>query len=193
MKKAILVTTLLIICNGLAAQPPMGGMGGGRPPGGRGGEGRPPMHEKGGQNQDFFIMGMPDIPDLTLEQREKLSKAISDEQKDISKLMQEKQDIKMKADNPGISEKERVKLIGKAEKTDEKIRKKQEKYDDKYKSILSAEQYQIFSEKKKDIEFRGPRNGTEGRRPDRGKGEHQLPPQMPEGEPALEMPDNEMF
>lgn len=180
MKKILLTTTLLILYTGLAAQPQMGGMGrgNGRPPGGGRGEGRPLIHNNNSQEGSFMIMGIPDIPELTLEQREKLSKAISDERKDISKLMQEKQELKRKADNPGIAEKERVKLSEKADKTDEKINEKQEKYDKKYKSILTAEQYQIFSEKKKDIEFRE-LHKRPAHRSDRRKG-GEIPSERPE-------------
>lgn len=104
MKKSILAITFILICSGLAAQPPMGGGGGGRPQGGPGG-GRPPMMNKQGQNQDsFMIMGIPEIPDLTLEQREKLGKEITNERKDISKLMQEKQELKIDSENPGMAD-----------------------------------------------------------------------------------------
>jgi hypothetical protein len=74
------------------------------------------------ETSSFFIMGIPDIPNLTLEQREKLSKTISDERKDIFKLMQEKQELKMRSENPGIANKERLKLTEKISKTDEKIK-----------------------------------------------------------------------
>ncbi|MFV0328474.1 MAG: hypothetical protein ACK5KL_01430 [Dysgonomonas sp.] len=190
MKKILFIIFILITGNITAQSPMGGGMGGNRPPRGGGrGEGRPPMQQRSGNQDDFMIMGMPDIPDLALEQREKLSKAISEERKDISKLIKEKQDYKRESDNPGIAGKERAKLLEKAEKTDDKIRKKEEKYEKKYRSILSEEQYQIFSEKKKDIEFRG--HGRQGERPN--KANRQQPPQIPNENMAPDMPDNDMF
>ncbi|EGK03264.1 hypothetical protein [Dysgonomonas gadei] len=187
MKKSILAITFILICSGLAAQPPMGGGGGGRPQGGPGG-GRPPMMNKQGQNQDsFMIMGIPEIPDLTLEQREKLGKEITNERKDISKLMQEKQELKIDSENPGMAEKDRQKLFGKMAKIDEKIKKKEEKYDKKYRSILSDEQYNIFSANKKNIEFRGQGIPNRGNR-------QQPPAQRPDdngGRP--DMADDDMF
>lgn len=186
MKKILLTVTLIIACGSLAAQGSMGGMGGGRPPeGGKGrGEGHAPMHQGNSRDESFFIMGIPDIPNLTLEQREKLSKTISDERKDIFKLMQEKQELKMRSENPGIANKERLKLTEKISKTDEKIKTKQEKYDKKYKSILTAEQYHIFAEKKQSVEFREP-----PRRRLEEKGD-QRPSAMPnEGTAPDESPD----
>ncbi|HML66164.1 MAG TPA: hypothetical protein PKC55_15140 [Dysgonomonas sp.] len=186
MKKILLTVTLIIACGSLAAQGSMGGMGGGRPPGGgKGrGEGHAPMHQGNSRDESFFIMGIPDIPNLTLEQREKLSKTISDERKDIFKLMQEKQELKMRSENPGIANKERLKLTEKISKTDEKIKTKQEKYDQKYKSILTTEQYHIFAEKKQSVEFREP-----PRRRLEEKGD-QRPSAMPnEGTAPDESPD----
>lgn len=178
MKKSILAITFILICSGLAAQPPMGG----------GGGGRPSMMNKQGQNQDsFMIMGIPEIPDLTLEQREKLGKEITNERKDISKLMQEKQELKIDSENPGMAEKDRQKLFGKMAKIDEKIKKKEEKYDKKYRSILSDEQYNIFSANKKNIEFRGQGIPNRGNR-------QQPPAQRPDdngGRP--DMADDDMF
>lgn len=192
-----LVAAILIfagICTNLSAQPSMGmggGGGGGRPPGGKGG-GRPPMMQGMGQDtNEPMIMGLPEIPNLTLEQREKLSKAVTDERKDISKLLKEKQDLKRESDNPGIAGKDRQKLLEKMDKTDEKIKKKEEKYDKKYRSILSDEQYNIFYVNKKDIQFRGQR--SDGKRPERG--DRQAPPARPDGDDMQrpEMPEEDMF
>ena len=185
MKKILLATSFFLICISVAAQMSMGG--GGRPQGGPGG-GRPPM-QRGNMNaegQDFMLMSMPDIPGLSLEQREKLSKAISDERKDMSKLMDEKRELKMKSDEPGLSEKKRQKLMDKMMKADNKMKKNEEKYDKKYRTILTQEQYQVFIDKKKEIEFKGfgkpngqqrpPRRPDNGERPD-NNGER---PDMPD-------------
>lgn len=183
MKKILLVTSFFLVCTYMSAQMPMGG--GGRPQGGRPGGERPPM-QNGNMNsrgQDFILMSMPDIPGLTLDQREKLSKAISDERKDMSTLMDEKQELKMKSDNPGLAEKKRQKLINKIIKVDAKLKKTEEKYDKKYRSILSEEQYQTFIKKKKEIEFKG-----------FGKRNDQRPPRRPDnGERPGGMPDENMF
>ncbi|MDH6308749.1 Spy/CpxP family protein refolding chaperone [Dysgonomonas sp. PFB1-18] len=175
-----LVAAILIfagVCTNLSAQPPMGMGGGGRPPGGKGG-GRPPMmHGMGQDMNEPMIMGLPEIPDLTLEQREKLSKAVTDERKDISKLLKEKQDMKRESENPGLAGKDLQKLLEKMDKTDEKIKKKEEKYDKKYRSILSDDQYNIFSVNKKDIRFRSERK-PDGKRPERG--DRKTPPARPD-------------
>lgn len=186
MKKILFATLFILICSNVMAQMPMGGGRGGRPQGGPPGN-RPSMSgEK--QNQDFVLMGMPEIPNLTLEQREKLSKAISEERKDISKLMDKKQELRQEASNPGIAEKKRTKLQEKIDKVDNDIKKKETKYDKKYRSILSLEQYEIFIENKKNIEFRGQGNRLQrGNRPQRpGQGG---PPDMPNDN----MFDNDRF
>lgn len=165
MKKVILVAIFILIYTNIYAQPSMGGGNrGGRPQGGPKGE--RPLMQNDRQNQDgFMIMGLPDIPNLTLEQREKLSKEITNERKDISKLMQEKQTLKTDTQNPGMAEKERQKLFEKMAKIDDKIQQKEEKYKKKYRSILSEEQYNTFIESKKDIQFRG--QNRNDRKPDR--------------------------
>lgn len=182
MRKIVLAILSILICSNIAAQMPMGG--GGRPQGGPRG-GRPPMHGnymKAGES-DVMLMNIPDIPNLTLDQREKLSKAISNERKDIAKLMDEKQELRMKSENPGISEKERQKVKEKISKTDDKIRKQEEKYNNKYRSILSPEQYEIFIAKKKSIEFKG-----FGRQPG-----NQRPPRHPDNRERPEMPNENGF
>ncbi|MFV0417738.1 MAG: hypothetical protein ACK5KT_03250 [Dysgonomonas sp.] len=187
--KKILLAAFILICTSMAAQPPMGGRGG-RPPGGERGE-RPHMQRPDGQEQEFMIMGLPEIPGLSLEQQEKLSKEITNERKDISKLMQKKNEIKIDSENLGISEKDRQKLAEKTAKVDEDIKKKEAKYDKKYRSILSEEQYKIFAEKKKEIQFT--KQQPFGNRPERGEGL-----ERPEREPGDDMmdppvPDGDMF
>lgn len=182
MKKIALTILSIFICSNLVfAQMPMGG--GARPQGRLGGK-RPPMHNNGMRagDQNDMLMNIPDIPDLKLEQREKLSKAISDERKEVSKLMDEKVELQRKSGNPGMAEKERQKLMEKISKTEDKIKKKEEKYDKKYRSILSQEQYRIFTEKKKEIEFKGIRRQQRNDRPTR-----------PDNGERPEMPDDNIF
>lgn len=185
MKKVILSITLALACITLAAQPPMGGRGG-RPQGGPGG-GRPPMHQDGNREQSPMITGLSEIPDLTLKQREKLSKEMTNERKDISKLTQKKEELRIDSENPGLSEKDRQKLIEKIAKVDEDIQKKEVKYDKKYRSILSAEQYQAFSEKKKDIQF------MKHRQPGKSDGRRMPPPQFEREGHHPDMPEGDMF
>ncbi|WP_029901799.1 hypothetical protein [Prevotella sp. 10(H)] len=194
MKKGLLAAIFIFWCTTLAAQPPIGGGNGGRRPGGHGG-GRPPMQRAGqGQGQSangFMIMGLSDIPELTLEQREKLSKEITNERKDASKLIQQKRELQIDGENPGMAEKERQKLFEKVAKIDEKIKKNEEKYDKKYRSILSDEQYNIFAVNKKNIEFRG--QGRQGARPPRGR-MPQPPAQRPDdGKGRTDAPDEDLF
>lgn len=163
MKNIISGTVILFMSLHLSAQPPAGGKG--RPP--HRGNGDRPMLTQTDRQQDDMIMGLPDIPDLTLSQREKLSKEISKERKDISKLMKQRQQIHIDAQNPGMAEKERVKLHEKIIGIDEKIEKKKQKYNKKYRSILTDEQYRIFEVNKSKIEFRGRPHGKipNGNRP----------------------------
>lgn len=181
MKKILLTTLFVLIYSSMMAQMPMGGGRGSRPQGGPPGNRLSMSKEK--QDQDFVLMGMPEIPNLTLEQREKLSKAISDERKDISKLMNKKQELRQEVNNPGMAEKKRTKLQEKIGKVDNDIKKKETKYDKKYRSILSQEQYEVFVENKKSIEFRG-----QGNRPQRGSR-----PQRPGQGGSPDMPNDDMF
>lgn len=107
MKKILLTISFILVCTCMAAQMSMGG-------------GRSPMQNRNinSGGQDFILMSIPDIPGLTLDQREKLSKTISDGRKDTSKLMEEKLELKMKSDNPGLAEKKRQKLMEKMIKVD---------------------------------------------------------------------------
>lgn len=191
--KKLLLAAFILICTGMVAQPPMGGGRGGRPQGGERGERgeRSHMQRQGGQEQEFMIMGMPEIPGLSLEQQEKLSKEITNERKDISKLMQKKNEIKIDSENPGISEKDRQKLAEKMAKVDEDIKKKEAKYDKKYRSILSEEQYNIFSEKKKEIQFT--KQSPFGNRPHRNEGQEGPDHEGGDDMMAPPVPDGDMF
>lgn len=181
MKKCIIALAFIICCINLSAQPPQGGRGGGRPDGNR-----PPMDgqmQRGdGNSTSFGIMKMPEIPDLTSAQREKLVKALTDEQKNVSKLMSEKHDLMTQYREKGTepTEKERNKQIKKIEKLDEKIVKAKNKSDEKIRSILTPEQYQVFTEKRDQVKFNrsGGRSPMDGRRERPMDGE-QRPPMPP--------------
>ncbi|MDH6354446.1 Spy/CpxP family protein refolding chaperone [Dysgonomonas sp. PH5-45] len=153
MKNIVTVVTLGAIGLSLSAQqPPMGGDFGRR----GAGNGRPPMERmQSDVDENFAITHMPDIPDLTLSQREKLGKALSEEHKKIMELMGQKRDlIPLPAHGEEPDQKETEKLRKKIDKIDSKIEKTKEKADKKYKKILSAEQYSVFLEQKEKIEFR---------------------------------------
>lgn len=183
MKKIVMLAMLLLAYISMSAQPPQGGRGG-RPPGGEGG--RPPMGNQMSGDNKPWVMKLPEISDLTLDQRTKLVDALSKEQADISKLTGERQALKIQIDNnPNLTPKEKDKIIKKVDKVNEKIRKAKVKYDKKYHSILSDEQYKQFEIGRKDIKFGNPpRSGGVGiprgenseSRPDRD----QMPPDMPD-------------
>lgn len=187
------VIFLAISLSGIA-QPPSGG---GRP-GGMGGPGGHPgmRNEQGGGNSgQFWVMKVPDIPGMTQDQRRKLVDALSKEQEEVSKLMESKKELDLKEMRyAGLSQKDKEKQMKKIAKLDAKIEKTRLKYDKKYRKILTEEQYNIFIDKKKDVEFRGqgrPKNrfpdSSNGERPDRrdGDGRHfddgGTPPEMPAG------------
>ncbi len=185
MKKLLASLIVVFSCITLMAQPPQGGgMGGGnRPPGGPGG---PPMGENRDFNPEIGIMKMPEIPDMTDKQRQKLTKNIIREQKEVTTQMADLHALKIEMEStPGLSDKEKEKLQKKMDKIDEKMKKTREKYDKKYRSILTDNQYEAFTAKKNEIQFRqpgpgrmqGPPPGENGERPQRG-----TPPQQVESD-----------
>lgn len=164
MKRLFLFTILITACIILMAQPPQGG---GRQGGMRGDRpDRPRMGHPMQQNsKEVMLSHLPEIEGLTLKQREKLSKAITDEHKSIKKYMEEKHQLMMQIDpkNPNVSTKDLDKNRKKVEKIENNIKKAEEKADKKYRSILSSEQYISFTEKKKEIQFKGHRNQMKAR------------------------------
>lgn len=183
MKKILVILAVLAVFVNMDAQPPMGGGPGGRPPmRGQGGM----EHAQSGDSSEIGILKFPEIPGLTSDQREKLVKAATDERKDVMAQMDKKRELHMKAGRPDqLTEKEKAKLDKQAQKIDEKIEKVKAKADKKYRSILEPDQYQIFMDKKAEIEFKGARKG--GNRPQQGERPKQssddfdggTPPDMP--------------
>lgn len=173
MKKWI-IAFFLLSSLGLYAQRP----GGGRPPGQ--GDGNRPPRERRQTRPDatIGIMRLPDIPGLTDEQREKLTKTLSDEQKDIEKINQKREDYRIQIENPSLSEKAKANGQKLMEKQDKKAEKTRVKYDKKYRKILTEEQYDFFITNWKEIEFRRPSRGNgrpagvdSGQRPPQGQGQ----------------------
>lgn len=190
-----LAVIFLSVCLGSMAQPPSGG---GRPGGMGGPGGRPPMRSEqgGGNSGQFWVMKVPDIPGMTQDQRRKLVDALSKEEEDVSKLMDSKKELDLKELRyAGLSQKDKEKQMKKIAKIDSKIDKTREKYDKKYRKILTEEQYRIFIEKKKDVEFKG-QGRSKNRFPDSPNGdsperrdgqerhfnEGDTPPEMPSGD-----------
>lgn len=177
----------ITLCGAIAyAQPPQGGGMGDRPPGGGGG--RPPMGQmKESDNESFLLEKFPDIPDLSLEQREKVGSLLLKEHKAVSKKMAEKRDLlprptrgeQREIPDPEKIEKNRKKL----EKLDENIEKIREKTNKKVKKVLSSEQYQVFLDVKDSFVFkRQARSNNFMQRPNaRGNDNMGAPPMLQDG------------
>lgn len=195
MKKIMIVAALVVAFTSLSAQPPQGGGGRGEGQGPRGG-GRPMMNRdrgaESGNMEGIGITKLPEIPELTDKQREKLIDNLTKEHKDIAKLMSEKHELKIKMDNmSGMDEKEKDKSLSKMRKVDEKIEKSKDKYEKKYRSVLNEEQYLVFQEKKKDVEFRKPqqfRKRMQNSESGEGKGERLRDFEDGGGMPDMKMP-----
>ena len=181
MKRILLVATF-IISIAIQAQPSQGGRGGmqgGRPPM------RGQMQGQGQSNEEFWVMNLPEIPELTQDQRRKLVDTLTKEKKEVSKLMKEKKDLEIEMETTvDPSKKELDKLIKKIDKVDASIWKRTADYDKKYRKILTVEQYMVFKEKKKEIIFKRPGGmnnrfpNMEGERPQRSDFGN-TPPQLP--------------
>lgn len=169
MKKILLVITTIAISFNLLAQPPMGG--------GRPGEGGRPLRgefsQRDGEDNQIGITKLPAIEGLTDKQREKLVKELTNERKAVMKLEDQKHELMRPADG-SESIKNEEKTRKKIDQLNEKINKEKTKSDQKIRTLLSSEQYAIFVEKRKEIEFRRPERrrgrsaeGERGNRPDR--------------------------
>jgi len=191
--RTLLSVIFIIICVSITAQPPGGRRGGGRPQGAPG-VGRPQMmHNQGQQDDNFIITNLPEISGLTLKQREKLSKTISEERKDISKLIKEKKELERESNNPGLAGKERLKMLEKMEKIDRKVKEKEEKYDKKYRNILSGEQYTEFKKKKDEVRFQNQKNHNRQRPRSEGENNKDMPFGRPDGREPIGGAGEDMF
>ena len=153
------------VCINVTAQ----GFGGGYGGGGRGGFGGGGGHNGGGRgghyggqriqsqstSQDYSqlkIINFPEITGLTLNQDLVVSTAVLNEQKDMLKTKDQKQEMQVKIDHAG-SQKDIDKYTQKMAKLDDKMQQVSLKADTKIRSILTNEQYQEFTEKKDQIKF----------------------------------------
>jgi len=153
----------LSICLSVSAQGygGRGGFGGGR--GGYGGGGyRGNRGNTGGmRNQSqslskdysqICITDFPEITGLTLKQNLDLSNIVTAEHREILKLSDQKEDLKVKIDH-AENQKDIDKNTKKMAKLDDKIQQVSIKADKKIQAILTNDQYKEFSEKKELIKF----------------------------------------
>ena len=172
MKKILVFAFVLITTINLAAQPPQGFGGGGRPSGSPRGEmGQRPTSSDA--ESVIILEFFPDIPDLTLEQREKIGSVLTKERKEITKQMENKRKIEGERKEDQTA-KEREKNKKKIDKIDKKIEQTKEESNKKIKKELSEKQYLVFAEKRDDFKFKHQRGGrpnfNNGERPFEGGG-----------------------
>lgn len=147
MKKFFVTTFLILFAVSFYAQPPQGGRRGGRP------EGAPP----GGMRQSFsegetkpILEEFPTIPNLTLEQREKVGSILTKEQQDITKQIKKKREFEQ--DRIEYSTERNIEKD--LQKIDGKITEIKDKSNKKIKKVLSDEQYSVFLDKRDMFKFR---------------------------------------
>ncbi|MDR1720271.1 MAG: hypothetical protein LBR67_09190 [Dysgonamonadaceae bacterium] len=191
MKRTIILILAAFIGIGMYAQMPQGGGFGGRGgQGGFGGGGRmgggPQSGGRGGFNQQRMeetpiLEHFPEIPNLTLEQRTDVGIILGDEQKALRKLESQKRELFEKDREKGITEQDtkQIEKTGKKiAKIDTKIQKQIEKSNKKIQKKLSAEQYQVFLDKRSEFRFEMKRppmmrqpegRGAPGERPEMGQ------------------------
>ena len=134
-----------------------GGNPGGPPPNGEKGQ-RPPQSNSSNKEQ-LILEKFPDIPNITLTQREKIGSILTDEHKNISKQLDKKREIEMKSSQSELNQKDLDKQKKNLDKIDKKIDDIQTKSNKKAKKILSDEQYMVFIEKRKSFKFKSTHQG----------------------------------
>ena len=138
-----------------------GGYGGGR--GGYGGGGyRGNRGDNSGMrsqsqslSKDYSQLSITDFPEITgmtLKQNLDLSTVVTDEQRNILKLTDQKQELQVKIDH-AKNQKDVDNNTKKIASLDEKIRQVSIKADKKIQTILTNDQYKEFLEKKDQIKF----------------------------------------
>jgi len=100
----------------------------------------------------FCIPDFREITELTLKQKLDLSTVVTDEHKNILKLMDQKQELQVKIDHAD-NQKNVDKYTAKMAKLDDKMKKVSTKADKKIQAILTKDQYKDFLEKKDLIKF----------------------------------------
>lgn len=162
MKRILIIISVILVATNLLSQPPSGRRGQGGPPpnGGRMGQ-RPPSNIE----DNIILESFPEIPNLTLQQREKVGTILTDEQKDIEKQMAKKREAEVNL-NPDATQKEVEKQQKEIEKIDKKVQDIRGKSDKKIKKILSDEQYLVFTQKREEFKFRHQRRQRPPQRKD---------------------------
>jgi len=128
-----------------------GGFGGGGRGGHDGGQRTQPQ-STGKDYSQVRITDFPQITGLTLKQDLVVSTAVLNEQKDILKIKDQKQEMQVKIDHAG-NQKDFDKYTMKMAELDDKMQQVSLKADNKIRSVLTNEQYQEFTEKKDQIKF----------------------------------------
>ena len=159
MKKlSVIFAILLVSCYSLAQQPS------------RDGQRMPPPNKNGGPRMEKNNSGMifnslsKDIPNLTLEQKEKVSSLLTKENDKLDKEFSKKKELEKGSSQ--LSEKDVKKRKDKLTKIDGNIDKIKKDTNKKVKKVLDEEQYQIFETKREQLHFDKPR-GARSRHDDR--------------------------
>jgi len=161
----------LSVCSSMAAQGYGGRYGGGRggfSGGGRRGGNQGMRVQSQSNTKDYSQVSITDFPEitgLTLKQKLDLSNAVTDEQKNILKLNDQKQELLVKIDHAS-SQKDTDKYKNKILKIDGKIQEVSQKTDKKIQAMLTNEQYKEFIAKKSQIKFGTLPRIVSGFRPD---------------------------
>jgi len=131
-----------------------GGYGGGGYRGNRGGNSgmRSQTQSLSKDYSQLSITDFPEITGLTLKQNLDLSTIVTDEQRNLLKLSDQKQELQVKIDHDS-SQKSAKKNAKDMAKLDDKIQKVSQKADTKIRAILTNDQYKEFMEKKDQIKF----------------------------------------
>jgi len=155
MKKYVIFLVVIFFTLGMFAQPQGGRRGGGGPPPGK------EMRQYPGVSENKVVLDhFPEIPGITLEQREKVGTVLTNERKDIQSQLEKRRECEEKANHPGYSSKDKEKQWKKMEKIDKKIEDIKNKSDKKIKKILSEEQYLVFVKKRDEFKFKDQQGRT---------------------------------
>jgi hypothetical protein len=165
MKKYVIFLFVIFSTIGMFAQPQGGRRGAGGPPQGR------EMRQYSSVSENKVVLDhFPEIPGLTLEQREKVGSILASERKDIQSQIEKRRECEEKANHPGYSSKDKEKQWKQMEKIDKKIEDIKSKSDKKIKKILSEEQYLVFVKKRDEFKFK-----EQGRARPKGEGRPHSP------------------
>lgn len=158
----LIFTTMffMLISISMTAQPPQGGGSGGFQGGDR-------MRQSSMRSSEKILVlaNFPEIPEITLKQREKVGTILTKEKKDIDKQLAKKKKIEEKSKD--ADEKDLLKNEKKTAEIDKKIEGIKEQSNIKIAKEFTKEQFDIFVEKRDEVrfeylensDFEGPRGG----------------------------------